>query len=190
MKRLPPSIAAIVVLALALLLRPSASAGPLAAAADSVYLPLIVRPPDNGQTPDQYQVALQVLSLVNSERAAHGCPAVAWNVQLTAAAQGQSRDMAELNFFSHTNPNPAHATADDRVRAADYGGSFTGENIAAGYSSAAAVMQGWMNSPGHRDNILNCASTQIGIGYYYQADDQPFSGSGPYYYYWTQVFGQ
>jgi uncharacterized protein YkwD len=76
----------------------------------------------------------------------------------------------------------------ERALAAGYDGSV-GENIAVGYASASAVMADWMASPGHRDNILNCNYRHIGIGYYYQANDQRIAEGGPFYHYWVQVFG-
>jgi uncharacterized protein YkwD len=52
-------------------------------------------------------------------------------------------------------------------------------------------MEGWMSSSGHKENMLNCDYTEIGVGYYYQADDQPFPGnSWAFYHYWTQDFGR
>jgi uncharacterized protein YkwD len=184
-------VAALIVLALGL--HPAARAEPQLSAATSVYLPLITRPGTPAQTPEQRQLAEQVLALVNSERAAASptCAALTMNDKLIVAAQGQSQDMAEKDFFSHTNPESSLATVGKRTAAAGYSGSLLGENIAAGYKTPAAVMAGWMNSSGHRANILNCAYTEIGVGYYYQADDQPLSGnSWPFYYYWTQDFGR
>jgi len=158
-----------------------------------VYLPLVAKPPPGGQTTEQYQMALQVLDLVNSERAAAtpACAPLTMNEKLIVAAQGHTQDMALYDFFDHTNPDPARATIGMRATAAGYSWSMIGENIAAGHTTPAEVMVGWMNSSGHRANILNCSFTEIGIGYYYQADDQPLPGnSWPYYHYWTQDFGK
>ncbi|WP_129631405.1 CAP domain-containing protein [Candidatus Oscillochloris fontis] len=158
-----------------------------------VYLPLVQRAPPAGQTLEQYQIAQAVLAIVNTQRASASpaCAPLTMNEKLTLAAQRESQDMALNNFFSHTNPDPSRATLTLRVNATGYAWQSLAENIAAGYSSASSVMQGWMTSDGHRTNLLNCTYTEIGIGYYYQADDQPLpSGGGPYYHYWTQVFGQ
>lgn len=123
-------------------------------------------------------VARQVLSLVNSERAKAGCGAVRSNTALQRAAQGHSADMAAKDYFSHTSKDGR--TFADRIRAAGYGGGTLGENIAAGQSTASAVMRSWMASSGHRANILNCAFTGLGIGY---------AKGGSYGHYWTQDFG-
>ncbi|MFI8823951.1 CAP domain-containing protein [Streptomyces sp. NPDC053431] len=121
-------------------------------------------------------VADQVIALVNAERAKAGCGALTANATLTRAAQGHSDDMAARDFFDHTNPDGAGPG--DRVTAAGYPWSTYGENIAMGQSSAEQVMEAWMNSPGHRANILNCDFKEIGVGIH--------NSGGPY---WTQVFG-
>ena len=104
--------------------------------------------------------------------------AVTWNDKLTVAAEGHSQDMAAKDYFSHTSADGRSPF--DRMRAAGYNGRLMGENIAAGYRTAAAVMQGWMNSAGHRANILNCGFREIGIGH---------ATGGSYGMYWTQDFG-
>ncbi|MEU6878804.1 CAP domain-containing protein [Streptomyces sp. NPDC046712] len=118
----------------------------------------------------------QVISLVNAERAKAGCGPLTANSQLTRAAQAHSDDMAARDFFDHTNPDGAGPG--ERVTATGYPWSTYGENIAMGQSSAEQVMESWMNSPGHRANILNCSFKEIGVGIHNQG--------GPY---WTQVFG-
>lgn len=119
----------------------------------------------------------EVLALVNSERAAAGCGAVSADSGLTALARAHSADMRDRNFFSHTNASGQDPW--DRAAAAGVG-NLAAENIAAGQSSAAAVMQAWMDSAGHRANILNCELRTLGIGVAYGG------GSGTY---WTQNFG-
>ncbi|MFD8598947.1 sigma-70 family RNA polymerase sigma factor [Kitasatospora sp. NPDC059646] len=119
----------------------------------------------------------QVLDLVNVQRAQAGCPAMRSNAQLTAAAQAQSDDMAARSFFDHTNPDGEGPQ--QRIDAAGYEWSGWGENIARGQKDAAAVMNSWMNSPGHRANILNCKFTELGVGVRQGA-------GGPW---WTQDFG-
>ncbi|MEU5049999.1 sigma-70 family RNA polymerase sigma factor [Streptomyces sp. NPDC021096] len=119
----------------------------------------------------------QVVALVNSERAKVGCSALTSNSLLDAAAQGHSDDMAARSFFDHTNPDGKGPG--ERVTAAGYKWSTYGENIAYGQQTAAAVMDSWMNSEGHRKNILNCSFKEIGIG----INKAP---GGPR---WTQVFG-
>ncbi|MCU0492553.1 MAG: CAP domain-containing protein [Chloroflexaceae bacterium] len=123
----------------------------------------------------------QVLALVNQERAkVANCPALVSNTSLMQAARGHSSDMATNNYFSHTGLNGS--TPSSRARAAGYTSGGVGENIAAGYSSPASVMEGWMESDGHRANILNCSYRTIGVGY------ATNSGSR-YRTYWTQKFG-
>ncbi|MGW8765639.1 sigma-70 family RNA polymerase sigma factor [Streptomyces sp. NPDC055815] len=118
----------------------------------------------------------QVISLVNSERAKAGCGPLTEHPLLTKAAQGHSDDMAARDFFDHTNPDGDGPG--ERITAAGYTWSSYGENIAKGQTTAAQVMDSWMNSPGHRANILNCDFKEIGVGLH--------TSGGPY---WTQAFG-
>jgi uncharacterized protein YkwD len=152
-----------------------------------VYLPLLSRAA-------QPLVEQQVLDLTNQQRQQHGCAsAMALSPQLTAAASAHSQDMALHDLFSHTGSNGS--TTVSRVVAAGYSYSQLAENLAAGPTTAADVVTGWMNSPGHRASILNCGLRELGVGYYVQLDDQSNvrldNGQlgGPYRYYWTQVFG-
>ncbi|MFD6247643.1 CAP domain-containing protein [Streptomyces roseolus] len=124
----------------------------------------------------QGSAADQVLSLVNAERAKAGCGPLTANATLARAAQAHSDDMAARDFFDHTNPDGAGPG--DRVTAAGYPWSTYGENIAMGQRTPEQVMEAWMNSPGHRANILNCDFKELGVGIH--------DGGGPY---WTQVFG-
>jgi uncharacterized protein YkwD len=121
----------------------------------------------------------ELISLINQERSDEGLPAYSNQSQLTSAARTHSDDMACNNFFSHTSPTTGSSF--DRIAAAGYSYSSAGENIAAGYGSPAAVLEGWMNSSGHRANILSENFTQIGIGYAYWEDSD-------YSTYWTAVF--
>ncbi|MFD7503095.1 CAP domain-containing protein [Streptomyces sp. NPDC059850] len=117
----------------------------------------------------------QVVELVNDERAKVGCSPVKVNAKLTKAAEAHSKDMAEHSNMSHTGSDGSQPG--DRIEDAGYSWSTYGENVAYGYSSAKSVMEGWMNSSGHKANILNCDFKEIGVG---------LSGSGNY---WTQDFG-
>jgi uncharacterized protein YkwD len=126
--------------------------------------------------PASGSTAAQVIALVNQERAKQGCRAVTSNARLTQAAQGHSADMARRGFFDHTNPDGKDPG--DRITATGYRWSTYGENIAKGQPTPASVMKSWMNSPGHRANILNCKFAEIGVGV--------VKSGGPY---WTQVFG-
>lgn len=127
------------------------------------------------------QLANEVLALVNQERAANGLAAVTLNAQLNQAAQRHSFDMGCKFFLSHTGSDGSDPGA--RIDATGYYWLTWGENVAAGYSTAATVMNGWMNSPGHRANILNGSFTEMGIGYAYNSADTVKS----YYHYWTMV---
>ena len=115
----------------------------------------------------------EVIRLTNAERAAGGCGPLANNDKLHAAALGHSVDMAENDYFSHTSRDGSSMS--DRVNRQGYQWRGLAENIAAGYRTPASVVDGWMNSQGHRDNIMNCNYTEIGVGFHD--------------YYWTQNFG-
>ncbi|MFF7770934.1 CAP domain-containing protein [Streptomyces massasporeus] len=120
--------------------------------------------------------AAQVLSLVNEERAKVGCSPVAANSALQSLAQNYSEDMAARGFFDHTDPDGR--TPWDRAEKAGIS-NLGGENIARGQADAAAVMDAWMSSPGHRANILNCDFKTLGVGV-------ELGSGGPW---WTQNFG-
>jgi uncharacterized protein YkwD len=119
----------------------------------------------------------EVLRIVNTERAKAGCGALTADNRLANAAQKHSADMAANDYFSHTSRNGDQMA--DRVDAAGYPWRGLGENIAKGQTTPASVMQAWMNSSGHRANILNCSFRNIGVGLAYD-------GSSPV---WTQNFG-
>lgn len=108
------------------------------------------------------------LCLLNRERRAHGLRPFHVNRALAHAARGHSRDMARRNFFDHTAPG--NVTFADRIQRANYrprGSWSVGENIAWGSGSLAtpaSIVRGWMNSPGHRANILNRGFRAIGVG--------------------------
>lgn len=127
----------------------------------------------------------RVVELTNIERAKAGLQPLTLNLQLADAAQDHSNDMAKDDFFSHTGADGS--TVATRVRASGYEYANAGENIAVGQTTAEQVVESWMNSPGHRANILNENFTEIGIGYTYLEND---TGSVNYNHYWTQVFGK
>ena len=127
---------------------------------------------------DLARTAAEVVALTNTERARAGLPALAVDPLLTAAAQAHSTDMVARAFYSHTSPDGSQPW--DRAAAAGSRRRTIGENIACGQRSAAEVVEGWMNSPGHRANILKPDFTHIGIG---------FAGGGQNGTYWTQLFG-
>jgi len=145
----------------------------------------------------------QVLELVNQERWANGqLPPLKGNVLLDDAAETHSSNMAARDFFAHCDLD-TKTSPWDRMEAAGYTGwNYAAENIAAGYSTPAAVMAGWMNSAGHRANILSTSVREIGIGFVYQSGDAgnirydagnciaDGGNHGPFYNYWTQNFGR
>ena len=125
----------------------------------------------------------QVLELTNHERTQAGLEPLQLSLQLSNVSQKHSWDMATNDFFGHTGSNGSSAVA--RAQTEDYPYPYVGENIAAGYSTPEAVVKAWMNSPGHRDNILNPYYQEIGIGYYHLEHD---TGNVNYKDYWTQNF--
>ncbi|MFI1046187.1 CAP domain-containing protein [Streptomyces griseoruber] len=120
----------------------------------------------------------EVVELTNRERTRAGLRPLAVDPLLTAAAQAHCADMVARAFYAHTSPEGSQPW--DRAAAAGSTRRTIGENIACGQRSAAEVVEGWMNSPGHRANILKPAFTHIGVGY---------AGGGPSGTYWTQLFG-
>ncbi|AVH54852.1 MULTISPECIES: CAP domain-containing protein [Streptomyces] len=117
----------------------------------------------------------RIVTLVNSERSKAGCSPVTLNEKLSKAAQDHSADMASHQNMSHTGSDGSDPGT--RITRAGYSWSTYGENVAYGYSSPEQVMAGWMSSPGHKKNILNCGFKEIGVGL-----AQPGN-------YWTQDFG-
>ncbi|MCX5243100.1 CAP domain-containing protein [Streptomyces prunicolor] len=124
------------------------------------------------------RTADRVVESTNAERARAGLRALAVDPLLGAAAQAHSTDMVARAFYSHTSPDGSQPW--DRAAAAGARRRTIGENIACGQRTATEVVEGWMNSPGHRANILKPDFTHIGIG---------FAGGGQMGTYWTQLFG-
>jgi uncharacterized YkwD family protein len=120
--------------------------------------------------------ANQVLTLVNSERSKAGLKPLKLNSTLTKSAQAKSQDMHDKKYFDHNSPT--YGTPFQMMSKFGYKYSYAGENIAMGQKTPKEVMDAWMNSQGHRANILNSNFTEIGIGYV--ADGN----------YWTQQFGK
>ncbi len=119
----------------------------------------------------------QVVDLVNKERAAAGLSALKVNTKLAGMAEKKAEDLRDNNYFDHQSPT--YGSPFDMMR--QFGISYTsaGENIAKGQRTPDEVMNGWMNSPGHRANIMNADYTEIGVGYVTDG-----SGTG----YWVQEF--
>ncbi len=119
--------------------------------------------------------AEQIVKLVNAERAKEGLPAVQLDAQITAAANIRAREIVQQ--FAHTRPNGSSFYTVLKENGISYMGC--GENIAYGQRSAEEVMDGWMNSSGHRANIMNKNYKNIGVGYYQDARGVK---------YWVQLF--
>lgn len=116
----------------------------------------------------------EVIRLVNEIRAENGLKPLTANWELSRIARYKSEDMSDNRYFSHTSPT--YGTPFQMIRAFGLSYRSAGENIAYGQKTPAAVVNAWMNSSGHRANILNASYTQIGVGY---------CASGNY---WTQMF--
>ncbi len=141
----------------------------------------------------------EVLRLTNLRRAAGAncdtegvfapAPPLTFDGLLRCAARNQSRNLGRLDFFAHTDPNGDDVS--DRVDNTGYVWQAVGENIAAGQMTPADVVDGWIDSDGHCANLMEPLFTELGVGYYYDAEDTYAYGPGyaPYYRYWTQVFG-
>lgn len=127
----------------------------------------------------------RVVELTNQVRRQSGLSELTVNSQLQFVAQSHSRAMADQDFFSHTGQDGTQPW--DRGVNAGYDYRNYGENIAAGQRTPEEVVQAWVNSPGHLENILNPAFTEIGVGYVYLQDDP---GSLNYKSYWAQEFGR
>ena len=121
------------------------------------------------------KVIEEVAKLVNQERKKAGLPSLTLNVKACNAATIRAKETQQS--FSHTRPNGKNFST--ALKEANISFSGAGENIAWGQKTAQAVMKDWMNSPGHRANILNAKYTQIGIGYVLNDSGIP---------YWTQLF--
>jgi len=130
---------------------------------------------DEGPTCDAGEASevCQVFALVNAERARVDLAPYVWDSALALAAQRHAEDMVNQGYFDHTSQDGRSFA--DRSREAGYDASPRGENIAAGYPTAEAVMAGWMSSDGHRSNILAGGSNEIGVGLHER--------------HWVQVFG-
>jgi uncharacterized protein YkwD len=131
------------------------------------------------------------LRLVNQQRAAGAtcgsrgsfAPAAAltWNARLASAAYGHSRDMADNNYFSHDSLDGRSMA--DRINATGYTWSTIGENIAAGYGSVQATVDGWMASEGHCANLMNPSFTEFGLAC-------ARNDASRFRLYWTQNLGR
>ncbi len=130
--------------------------------------------PENS-TPEEHPFLKEVVALVNTERAKKGLSPLTINTKVQAAAQVRAKESEQL--FSHTRPNGSSFATALKEQNVSY--RRAGENIAWGQKTPEAVMKAWMNSSGHRANIMNPDFTTIGVGYYVNANGTP---------YWCQLF--
>jgi uncharacterized YkwD family protein/spore coat assembly protein SafA len=122
-------------------------------------------------------VEKQVIELTNQERQKAGLSPLQLDWQLSRVARYKSRDMRDTGYFAHRSPQ--YGSPFDMMKSFNVQYSSAGENIAVGQTSPEQVVREWMNSPGHRKNILNGTYTHIGVGY---------AKGGSYGTYWTQMF--
>lgn len=132
---------------------------------------------NSGNQQNASAVAKEMLAQVNKERRAAGLSELTLSTQLSEVAQVKAEDMRDQGYFSHTSPT--YGSPFDMMKKFGVSYRSAGENIAKGYRSVSAVMNGWMNSSGHKANILNGGFTQLGVGYCTDG-----SGNG----YWVQMF--
>lgn len=128
--------------------------------------------PSVDQSVDSYET--EVIRLVNEIRKNYGLSELTANWELSRVARYKSQDMHDKKYFSHTSPT--YGSPFNMMKSFGITYRTAGENIAMGYRTPQAVVDGWMNSSGHRANILNSSFKQIGVGYV--ADGN----------YWTQMF--
>ena len=139
---------------------------------DLIYPGQIINLPLKDQTADAYEK--EVVHLVNKERAQRGLNELTYDWQLSRVARYKSQDMSDNNYFSHTSP--IYGSPFEMMKSFGINYRSAGENIAKGQQTPEAVVNAWMNSSGHRANILNKSFTKIGVGYV---------ANGKY---WTQMF--
>ena len=128
-------------------------------------------------TSDFSKEQVEVLNLVNKERAAQGLKPLTLNKELSRVATLKSKDMNDKNYFDHTSPT--YGSPFDMMKTFNISYKAAGENIAMGQRTPSEVMTDWMNSSGHRANILNSNFTELGVGIYKGANGTI---------YWTQMF--
>ena len=150
------------------------SANPQIANADLIYPGQVLNIPTTDSTVLNYEK--EVVRLVNEIRAENGLQALTYDWELSRVARYKSKDMKVSGYFSHTSPT--YGSPFQMIK--NFGITYrsAGENIAKGYATPQAVVNGWMNSSGHRANILNASFNRIGVGY--------VAGGN----YWTQMFIQ
>lgn len=139
---------------------------------DLIYPGQVINIPTTDASTLKYEA--EVVRLVNEIRVENGLNPLTQDWELSRVARYKSQDMKDNNYFSHTSP--VYGTPFQMMKSFGISYRSAGENIAKGYATPQAVVNGWMNSSGHRANILNASFTHIGVGY--------VSGGN----YWTQMF--
>ncbi len=139
---------------------------------EMIYPGDIITIPENDTTARAYEK--EVIKLVNNERAKNGLKPLAEDWELSRVARFKSQDMRDNNYFSHTSP--VYGSPFDMIKNFGITYKSAGENIARGQINPEAVVKAWMNSSGHRKNILNASYNKIGVGYVAEGR------------YWTQMF--
>ena len=142
---------------------------------DLIYPGQILTIPEEDAAVTQYEQ--EVIRLVNEIRVQNGLSALTYNWELSRVARYKSQDMVDNRYFSHTSPT--YGTPFQMIRSFGLSYRSAGENIAYGQRTPQAVVNAWMNSSGHRANILNGTFTSIGVGYY-------VDGAGAAH--WVQIF--
>lgn len=137
-----------------------------------IYPGQVLNIPSVNQSVQQFEA--DVIRLCNQIRSQHGLSQFKTNWELSRVARYKSQDMHDKGYFDHNSPT--YGSPFDMMKRFGISYRTAGENIAMGYSTAQQVVNGWMNSPGHRANILNGSFTQIGVGYVPNGN------------YWTQMF--
>jgi len=148
------------------------AANPQISNPDLIYPGQVLQIPRLSSTVSGYEA--EVIRLVNEIRQENGLKPLTANWELSRVARYKSQDMRDKGYFSHTSPT--YGSPFQMIKAFGLSYRTAGENIAMGYRTPRAVVDGWMNSSGHRANILNAGYTQIGVGYVEQG------------HYWTQMF--
>ncbi|MBQ4509651.1 MAG: SafA/ExsA family spore coat assembly protein [Clostridia bacterium] len=148
------------------------SANPQIANYNLIYPGQIINIPTTDKDVTEYEK--EVVRLVNIERSKNGLSPLTYDWELSRVARYKSQDMKDNNYFSHTSPT--YGSPFQMMKSFGISYKTAGENIAKGYKTPEAVVNGWMNSSGHRGNILNPTFTRIGVGYVNDG------------HYWTQMF--
>ncbi len=134
--------------------------------------------PISGDTRRLVEMELDIFFLTNAQRVRHGLKPFILDLDVNEVARKKSQDMHDQRYFDHHSP--VYGSPFEMLTQFGITYRSGGENIAAGYQSAQAVVTGWMNSEGHRKNILNTGYERIGVGYFY--------GANGYRSYYTQMF--